>query len=348
MSEISVVLPNKDYGKYLPQALEALLAQERLVKEILIYDDASEDNSREIIKNYSRTSAKFKIFYHKKTKGVAFILNDGLRRAKGDYIYFASSDDFIEKDFFLNASNALKTQKDFGVLCGGARLFSSQNKILGYRPATSPFVKSGFVSAQEVNKAFIKVDNFLIGNCCIYDRKKLLDIGGFVEEIGSFTDGVAMRALAINYGAIITSDVCVNVRVHESNYSKVNFSTKEQTQQFFETSILAKNLLKLLITDKKSEYPYLYAKRCLFFSLRVAIKNGDISSGTFKHFVLICRSEFRDLGSPLLVKKIITYSKTLFLIQAFLVFRPYRIIDFVLAVTKSHFLKLLNLFKLQT
>ena len=265
MSEISVVLPNKDYGKYLSQALEALLAQERLVKEILIYDDASEDNSREIIKNYSRTSAKFKIFYHKETKGVAFILNDGLRKAKGDYIYFASSDDFIEKDFFLNASNALKTQKDFGVLCGGARLFSSQNKILGYRPATSPFVKSGFVSAQEVNKAFIKVDNFLIGNCCIYDRK-IIRYRRVCRRNRFFTDGVAMRALAINYGAIITSDVCVNVRVHESNYSKVNFSTKEQTQQFFETSILAKKSTKLLITDKKSEYPYLYAKRCLFLA----------------------------------------------------------------------------------
>ncbi|MCS6923483.1 MAG: glycosyltransferase [Fimbriimonadales bacterium] len=92
MSEplISVIINNYNYGRFLTDAIESALAQTYPRKEILIVDDGSTDNSREIIARYEgRVRAILK-----ENGGHASTFNIGFQHARGDVICFLDSDDY--------------------------------------------------------------------------------------------------------------------------------------------------------------------------------------------------------------------------------------------------------------
>ncbi|MDA8716478.1 glycosyltransferase family 2 protein [Alphaproteobacteria bacterium] len=340
-NKISVILPNRNYEKYLEDAFNAIAEQEAQIKEVLIFDDASTDGSANIILNFRLTEANLVVTYFKEPKGIEFILNEGLRRATGEYVYFASSDDFIEKNFFRSALKQIRKVKDFGVLCGWSRLISANKEPMGIRPVLSPVNRSSFICGNGLAKSFEASDNFLIGNCCIYDRKKLTAIGGFKTEVGSFTDGIAMRALAINFGAIICHEVFVNVRLHDYNFSKFKFENKLQITEFHKKVVAADRALSALIAADDRGYSFPFSNRSIFFTVRNGIKSGDVTSNTLNLIVEESTNYFKNIGSsPLL--NLGLKSKPMLLLHAFLVYRPYKVRDFVYGVLKMMIIRFFN------
>lgn len=109
---ISIILPIYNVEKYLKECLESILNQSYKDYELLIIDDGSKDNSLEIAKNYKY---KFKdlIIFTQDNKGVSEARNLALSNAKGEYILFVDSDDFLEKEMLEKIINtAVKTEAD--------------------------------------------------------------------------------------------------------------------------------------------------------------------------------------------------------------------------------------------
>ena len=86
---ISVMMPTYNNGKYIKQAIESIYAQNYSNIEIIVVDDGSIDNTREIIKEYK----DIKYFYIEH-KGIAPARNVALENSKGEYIAFCDSDDY--------------------------------------------------------------------------------------------------------------------------------------------------------------------------------------------------------------------------------------------------------------
>ena len=86
---ISVMMPTYNNGKYIKQAIESIYAQNYSNIEIIVVDDGSTDNTREIIKEYK----DIKYFYIEH-KGIAPARNVALENSKGEYIAFCDSDDY--------------------------------------------------------------------------------------------------------------------------------------------------------------------------------------------------------------------------------------------------------------
>lgn len=340
-NKISVILPNRNYEQYLEDAFHAIAEQESYIKEVLIFDDASTDGSADIIRNFRLKEAKLVVTYFMEPKGVEFIMNEGLRRSTGEYVYFASSDDFIEKFFFKSALKQIRKVKDFGVLCGWSRLISRNKEIIGIRPMLSPVTRSGYIGREHIARSFQTIDNFLIGNCCIYDRNKLMALGGFTNGVGSFADGIVMRALAIKYGAIICHEVFVNVRLHERNISNYKFENKLQINEFLRKLGAADRAFSALIAADDQEYSFHFANRSIFFAVRNGIKSGYVSPEILKLIVEESKNKFENIGSsPFL--NIGLKAKPILMLNAFLVYQPYKVKDFVFGILKMMFVRLLN------
>lgn len=94
---VTIVVPIYNVELYLNQCLDSIIRQTYSNLEIILVDDGSTDNCRKICDEYADRDSRIKVI-HKPNGGLSDARNAGLEAAKGKYIYFIDSDDFIELD----------------------------------------------------------------------------------------------------------------------------------------------------------------------------------------------------------------------------------------------------------
>jgi glycosyltransferase involved in cell wall biosynthesis len=91
-NSLSIIINNYNYSDFVCQAIKSALNQHCMAKvEVIVVDDGSTDNSREIIKNYAEKI----IYYFQNNQGQASAFNKGFELSSGDIICFLDSDDFF-------------------------------------------------------------------------------------------------------------------------------------------------------------------------------------------------------------------------------------------------------------
>lgn len=94
---ISVIIPNYNHARYLRQRIDTVLNQTYTSFEVIILDDCSTDNSKEIIMSYKDNPHVSEIIINETNSGSTFKQwNKGFLLAKGDYIWIAESDDYCD------------------------------------------------------------------------------------------------------------------------------------------------------------------------------------------------------------------------------------------------------------
>ncbi len=123
---ISLVMPAKNASDYINEAIDAILNSEYSNWELIVIEDHSEDNTFEILQEYSEKDSRIKIF---KNKGIGKVdgLNYGFSKTSGEYIKCIDADDILKSDFF----NSFKKIKDFDALCHDAFITNENGKIIG-------------------------------------------------------------------------------------------------------------------------------------------------------------------------------------------------------------------------
>lgn len=94
---VSVIIPNYNHARYLGQRIDSVLQQTHSNLEVLILDDCSPDNSRDIIEVYAKKDQRIKTVYNEKNSGSTFKQWDkGISLCTGEYIWIAESDDYAD------------------------------------------------------------------------------------------------------------------------------------------------------------------------------------------------------------------------------------------------------------
>ena len=100
--KVSILVPIYNVENYIGKCLDSIFIQSYTNVEYVFVDDCSTDNSLQVLKSklteYSIHSDKYTILCHTENQGIAQTRIDLLSEAKGDYIQFIDSDDWIEKD----------------------------------------------------------------------------------------------------------------------------------------------------------------------------------------------------------------------------------------------------------
>lgn len=112
MIKVSIIVPIYNASNYLETCINSLLNQTLDDYEIILINDGSTDNSKEIIAYYEENYKKIKAF-NKENGGQSSARNLGLAKAKGEYISFIDADDYIENTFLEKLyKNALENNSD--------------------------------------------------------------------------------------------------------------------------------------------------------------------------------------------------------------------------------------------
>lgn len=97
--KVSVIIPVYNVEKFLPKCLDSLMNQSFRDIEIICFNDASTDSSLTILKEYAAKDSRIQIIDSKINIRQGGGRNAGIRQAKGEYIAFVDSDDFVHRDF---------------------------------------------------------------------------------------------------------------------------------------------------------------------------------------------------------------------------------------------------------
>lgn len=117
MIKISVIIPNYNHSQYLKQRIDSVLNQTYRDFEVIILDDNSKDNSREIIQHYHGHPKISHIIYNEVNSGSTFKQwEKGIELANGEYIWIAESDDYCDSNFLKIMYQRFKDDDKLGIV----------------------------------------------------------------------------------------------------------------------------------------------------------------------------------------------------------------------------------------
>lgn len=114
---LSVILPTYNRSKVIGRMIDSILSQSFKDFELLIIDDGSQDDTLEMLKQYQ--DSRIRVFTQNNS-GVSSARNVGIKNARGEYLVFVDSDDFLLEGFFEEISQTLQERKSEILVCNGA------------------------------------------------------------------------------------------------------------------------------------------------------------------------------------------------------------------------------------
>lgn len=223
MVKISVIIPIYNDEKYLKECLDSIIAQTFTDIEILCINDGSSDNTADILEEYGKKDSRIKIFTQTH-KGTSSARNVGMNSACGDYIYFADSDDYLDRNT-LETIYSISTQKDLDVLIFKLASFDNYTGERNYNYSDMPFLakfEDTVFSHEDILEHLLKIDVTLYTK--LFKREVLSDVR--FEEGLIFEDNLFFIKYIFNCNRISFYDECLyNKRIH--NHSIISLASKD-------------------------------------------------------------------------------------------------------------------------
>ncbi len=142
---VSVVLPNYNHAAFLEERIKSILQQTYWDFELILLDDCSTDNSREILQHYESHPRVSALLLNEWNTGNTFLQWDkGIRRARGKYIWIAESDDVADPRFLEFTVTAMEACPSASMCLTGSLLIDKHSRVLN-RPSRDRWKETGDV-----------------------------------------------------------------------------------------------------------------------------------------------------------------------------------------------------------
>ena len=162
---ISIIIPVYKVEKYLRRCLDSILAQTYSEWECILVDDGSPDESGKICDEYACNDVRFKVV-HKKNGGVSSARNEGLVLAKGEWIAFVDSDDYVSKEWLYSVSQYILQHDKADCFVWGHYIDRNEEKTF------KPQFPSGKIYSS--NSAFVRSSDYKHVIWCFLCRNNLI------------------------------------------------------------------------------------------------------------------------------------------------------------------------------
>lgn len=130
MKLLSIIVPVYNVKPYLKKCVESIINQTYKNLQILLVDDGSTDGSQDICDEYARKDSRI-VVIHKENGGLSTARNEGMDRAKGEYITFVDSDDWLEPNMYDEMITQLEKYDADLVACSFFECKGDEKKAVG-------------------------------------------------------------------------------------------------------------------------------------------------------------------------------------------------------------------------
>jgi len=168
MCKVTVYIPTYNYGRYVAQAVDSVLAQTLDDWELIVINDGSTDNTSEVLDAY-RDNTRIRII-DQKNKGLNVTNNIALRLAKGKYITRLDGDDYMDENLLLILSNTLDTRPDVALVYPDYYHVDEGGEVIE------------IVRRKKIDDEVQLLDLPAHGACTMFRKDLLREIGGYIED----------------------------------------------------------------------------------------------------------------------------------------------------------------------
>lgn len=207
MVDVSVIIPTFNYGRYISESIESVLAQTVRPREIIVVDDGSTDDTEAIVKRY-----RGKVIYLKqKNSGVSAARNEGVRNSTGNMIAFLDADDKWFPEKLEKQLSKFQQDPEVGLVHCGKVEFCDQTGISGevdlaggegWIAESMLLWKSGIVAP---------------GSSVVFKREVFEHVGGYDPRLKNGEDWEFCLRVAREYPVAFVPEPLVEYRIHGSN-----------------------------------------------------------------------------------------------------------------------------------
>lgn len=237
--KVSVIVPVYNVEKFIDKCLNSLVKQSLKEIEIIVVNDGSPDNSQKIIDKYVKKYPEKVQSFIKENGGQGSARNIGIVKAKGEYISFVDSDDFVEKDMYKKLYNKAKENNYDIVVCGNYNVSEDyQNKNI-----------DAFINNYNTD-----LENIFFGKMAVWNKIYKRDI--LIKNKLEFKEKVWYEDLAFTLKAIMNSNTFAFIDEPLYDYliregSTMNNSNVKRNLEILEAF---NDILSYIQHNKKEEY----------------------------------------------------------------------------------------------
>lgn len=245
MTNFSVVIPLYNKSLHIERALYSLINQKYKNFEVIIVNDGSTDNSKDIVEAFiekldSSIKSKFKLF-NKNNSGVSSTRNYGVKHSSYDYIAFLDADDYWEENHLLNFVSLIDKYSD------KVDMFSNASKQLQNGKFIFPKLSDykSYIGIVDYFKVSL-ISNGFINASCVCVKKEVMSYNLFPLRMKNFEDMITWARIANNKGFAFSSErTSVYVIENAEASSHINFENYLRYEELLKTIKYNGFLLKI-------------------------------------------------------------------------------------------------------
>lgn len=292
---VSVIIPVYNVENYLEKCINSVLNQSYRNYEILLIDDGSTDKSGIICDKYAKKYKTISTF-HKKNSGLGLTRNYGLTKAKGKYVTFIDSDDYIKNDYLKKLISPILADSSIDTVIGGfVQVSNNGTKLYSERYCQKIY------NGKEIKKnLFPRMLGSLPGIRdsikpmvwnCLYSRKLIIEFGlKFVSEKQLISEDVVWDS---DYFNVAHKAIVIGSTGYFYRYNSESLSRKYDVTRFARVISFYDYMSCKLKKYNLGNEAQIRLKKGFFVALAVCIaqtKKLSISS-SIKEINHICKNE---------------------------------------------------------
>ncbi|MEQ7798367.1 glycosyltransferase [Pedobacter sp. ASV1-7] len=202
---VSIIIPCYNHGRYLSKAIESVLAQTYPHFEIVVVDDGSKDNTKEIAQSYKDVK-----YVYQNNQGLSAARNTGINESSGQYLIFLDADDWLLKDALMINLNYIQMNPQLAFVSGGFRFFYDKDQMT-----------SDVTSKVETDHyCHLLQKNFIAMIAAVMFQRWVFDSIRYDTSLKVCEDYDLYLKVARNYPIAHHTELIASYFIHDSNVSK--------------------------------------------------------------------------------------------------------------------------------
>lgn len=221
---VSIVIPNYNYGRFLAESLDSALSQDYPRIEVVVIDNASTDNSREVIERYAG-DPRVSMYFNDTNIGRNNNCNRGIEFARGEYMTLLSSDDFYAPGAISRLVEFLRSNPRCDAVYANAVKCDAQGRLLDVPHLAGQIDVQGY-NRRNTAAALISSASYMWLPTCLVKRDTIRAFGAFDPsfEVGcDYALHCRMAFGGVRFGFV--NEILASIRMHGENPSGLDYLT---------------------------------------------------------------------------------------------------------------------------
>jgi glycosyltransferase involved in cell wall biosynthesis len=301
---LSVIMGNYNHAHYLVESIPAILNQSFRPKEFIIIDDASTDNSVEVIEAFAKKDPVVRFYKNDINLGNAPTYIKALEKVTGDYFLVAAADDLVFPGLFEKSIEMLEKHPQAGLCSAISKRVDENGDELVTAPEPPYISKTPcYLSPDKVLRLSLDAEAWCIIQTGIWRKTTFVEAGGFPVEAGEFADGFTIPLVTLNYGACFIPEILGMYRVLPGSLASL---TRYDPKAFMDRMT---GIINLMNTSYAGKFPVSYVnefhKQALYQMGAISLHNMETAanecfdnlnksfqSGNFLYWFVLLGSKF--------------------------------------------------------